>query len=154
MTSMLLLAYIYDINTCNEAKNVMRLHYIFYVLYCSWHQTTNFVFPNFSTNFSQLEQFKKKANFLLVQNRFFLSFGPMKSLFSFSTAKIEKKSWKKLGKKIGGLVVWCHEQYNLVNVFFQMSLDFKPRLLLSALCYSKISTICHFQDSEKRLLRI
>ena len=60
---------------------------------------------------------------------------------------------EKMGGKNGCLVVWCHEQDNLVNVFFQMSLEFKPRLLLSALCYSKISTICHFQDSEKKAFK-
>jgi hypothetical protein len=55
-----------------------------------------------SPNFSQLEQLKKKTNFLLVQNMFFLSFGPMKSLFSFSTSQTEKNSWKKIGEnKIG-----------------------------------------------------
>ena len=61
-----------------------------------------------SPNFSQLEQLKKKTNFLLVQNMFFLSFGPMKSLFSFLKSQTEKNSWKKLGKT--RLVVWCHKQ--------------------------------------------
>ena len=60
--------------------------------------------PIFSTKFSQLEQLKKKTNFLLVKNSAFLSFGPMTSLVSFSTAKTEKKSWKKLGKR--KLVIW------------------------------------------------
>ena len=72
----------------------------------------------------------------------------MTSLVSFSTAKTEKK-WGKI------LVVSFDvtNKTNLVNVFFQMSLEFKPRLLLSALCYSKISTICHFQDSEKKAFK-
>ena len=48
--------------------------------------------PIFSTNFSQLEQLKKKTNFLLVLNRFILGFGPMKSLFSFWNAQTEKNS--------------------------------------------------------------
>ena len=63
----------------------------FYI--CLWHQTTKppILFSTiFSTNFSQLQQLKKKTNSLLVQNMFFLGFGPMKSLFSFSTAEAEK----------------------------------------------------------------
>ena len=62
-------------------------------------------FPHiFSINFSQLQLLKKKTNFLLVQNRVFLGFGPMKSLLSSSTAE---NSWKKLGKQywlFGGLM--------------------------------------------------
>ena len=65
--------------------------------------------PIFSTKFSQLEQLKKKTNFLLVQNRFFLRLGPMKSLFSFST---EKNSWKNLGKT--RFVVWCFDLTNKI----------------------------------------
>ena len=60
-----------------------------------------------SQKISQLEQLKKKTNFLLAQNRFFLSFGPMKSWFSFSTCQTEKDSWNKLGKT---RMVWCHKQ--------------------------------------------
>ena len=38
-------------------------------------------------------------------------FGPIQSLFSFSTAQTEKNSWEKIGEnKIGCLVVLCHEQ--------------------------------------------
>jgi hypothetical protein len=48
----------------------------------------------------------------LVQNKFFLCFGPSKSLFSFSTAKTEKNSWKKLGKT--KLVVWCFDVTNKI----------------------------------------
>ena len=59
------------------------------------HQITNIVFPIFSTNFQQL---KKKANFSLVQNQEKPCFGPIKGLFSFSTAEAEKNLWKKLGK--------------------------------------------------------
>ena len=47
--------------------------------------------PIFSTNFSQLEQLKRKTNFLLVLNRvFFRRFGPMKSLLSFQMLKLRK----------------------------------------------------------------
>ena len=42
----------------------------------------------------------------------FLSFGTMKSLFSFSTAKTQENSWKKLGET--KLVVWCHKQYKRI----------------------------------------
>ena len=41
------------------------------------------VYLVFSMNFSQYQQLKKKTNFLLVQNRFCLSFGSIKSLVSF-----------------------------------------------------------------------
>jgi hypothetical protein len=44
------------------------------------------------------------------KNRAFLSFGPMKSLFSFSTAQTEKNLWKKLGKT--KLVVWWFDFMN------------------------------------------
>ena len=37
-------------------------------------------------------------------------FGPIKSLFSFSTAKTEKNSCKNWVNKIRGWVVGCHEQ--------------------------------------------
>jgi len=46
---------------------------------------------------------KKKTKIILVQNKFFLSVGPMKILFSFSTAQTEK-NWKTK------LMVLCHEQ--------------------------------------------
>ena len=71
-----------------------------YILFVtSNHQTTNPVFPNiFSTKVSQLEELKKKTNFLLVQNSFFLSFVPMKSLFSFSSGQTEKKFTEKIGE--------------------------------------------------------
>jgi hypothetical protein len=49
----------------------------------------------FSQFFLSLSRWKIITNFLLVQNRFFfLSFGPMKSLLSFSTAQTEKILWK------------------------------------------------------------
>ena len=82
----------------------------FILLVTSNHQTTNFVFPNFSTNFSQFGQLKKQTNFLLVQNRFFLDLDQWKVCFLFQLLNWEK-SVEKIGEnKIGGLVVWCHEQ--------------------------------------------
>ena len=59
-----------------------------------------------SQKISQLEQLKKKTNFLLVQNSFFLSFWPINNLFSFSSCQTEKNSRKKLGKTklFGGLM--------------------------------------------------
>jgi hypothetical protein len=63
-------------------------------------------FPIFSTIFSQFEQLKKITNFLLVQNRFFLSFGPLKSLFSFSTAQLRKFRGKNWGKQDSGFGGW------------------------------------------------
>ena len=73
----------------------------FILLSCLWHQTTKqriLFYPIFSTNFFQLEQLKKKTNFLLVQNSCFLNFGPMRSSFSFSSPQTEKISRKILGK--------------------------------------------------------
>ena len=64
---------------------------------CSWHQSTKqpiLYSPIFSTNFSQFEKLKKITNFLLVQKRFFVNFGPMRSLFSFSAAQTTQNSWK------------------------------------------------------------
>ena len=58
----------------------------------------------FSTNCSQFDQMKKKTNFSLVQNSFFLKF-----IFS-STAPDEKKSLKKLGKT--RIEVW---QFDVTN---------------------------------------
>ena len=74
---------------------------------CSWHQSTKqpiLFSPIFPMNFSQIEQLKKETNFSLVQNWGKTCFGPMKSLFSFSTAQTEKNSWEKLEKT--RLVVW------------------------------------------------
>ena len=65
------------------------------ILFVTSNHQTNIVFPIFSTNFQQL---KKKANFSLVQNQEKPCFGPIKSLFSFSTAEAEKNLWKKLGE--------------------------------------------------------
>ena len=62
--------------------------------------SNHFVSPNFFHKFLSVE----KENFLLVQNSFFVSFALMKSLFSFSIAKIKKNLWKKLG--ITKFVVW------------------------------------------------
>ena len=50
---------------------------------------------------------EKENKFLLVQNRFCLSFGSMKSFFFFFNCS----NWEKFGEnKIGCLVVWCNEQ--------------------------------------------
>ena len=86
-------------------------------LSCSWHQTTKpriLFSPIFSTKFSQLEQLEKKSNILLVQNRSFLSFGPMKSLFSFSSGQSENNSRKKLGKT--KFVVWWFDVTNKIVI--------------------------------------
>ena len=93
-------------------------NHLYLIISCSWHQTTKqpiLFSPIFSTNFSQLEQLKKKTNFLLVQNRFFLGLGQMKSLFSFSSTQTEKNSWKKLGKT--RFVVWWFDVTNKIENF-------------------------------------
>ena len=72
--------------------------------------------PIFSSNYSQLEQLKKKTNFSLVRNRFFFSFGPMKSLLSFSTGQTEQILWKQLGKI--RLVIWWFDGMNKIIEFW------------------------------------
>ena len=57
-------------------------------------KTTNLVFSNFFHEIFSASAVEKETNFLLVHNRFFLSFGPMKSLFSFSSGQT-KKNWGK-----------------------------------------------------------
>ena len=82
----------------------------FILFVTSIHQKPILFSPIFSTNFSQFEQLKKITNFLLVQNRFFfLSFGPMKSLLSFSTAQLRKfrgKNWGKQDSWFRGSMSW------------------------------------------------
>ena len=62
------------------------------------YQTTNLVFPNFSHEFFSVLAGEKENKLVLVNNRFFLSFGPINRLFSFLTAQTETKSCKKLEK--------------------------------------------------------
>ena len=85
----------YDFRSTLVWKSLMCILFV-----TSNHQTTNLVFHEYFPVWAV----EKKRNFSLVQNRFCLSCGPMKSLFSFWTAKSEKNSWKKLGKS--RLVVW------------------------------------------------
>ena len=61
--------------------------------------------PIFSTNFSQLEQLKKKTNFLL----FFSVLDQWKVCILFQLVKL-RNNWGKTR-----LVVWCHEQDNRLN---------------------------------------
>ena len=93
----------------------------FIMFLTSIHQTTNLFSPFFSTNFSQFEQLKKITTFLLVQNRYFLSFGPMKSLFSFSTAQL-----KKLRKT--RFVVWW---FDVTNWLFKFLMTVQPKFKTS-----------------------
>merc|ERR1711956_45068 len=65
-----------------------------------------------------------------VQNSFFLNFGPMKSLFSFSSPQAEKGSWKKLGKT--GFVVWWFDVTNKILIIINTFQFFSPPLLLSS----------------------
>jgi hypothetical protein len=103
VTCLLLLGLFYTIQTKEDQTFWRGVYLVFYQISCSWHQNTkqSILFsPIFSTNFSQLEQLKKKANFLLVQNSFFfLGFGPMRSLFSFLNAKLRKIRRKIWGKQ-------------------------------------------------------
>ena len=102
----------YNLIWWQKEHKVAEISFLFLVS-CSWHQTTKqtILFSLiFSTNFSHLSSCKRKKTFIGPKMRK-NCFGPIKSLLSFSTAKTEKNSWKKFGEnKIGGLVVWCHEQ--------------------------------------------
>ena len=60
------------------------------------YQITNFVSPIFSTNLSQLEQLKKKTNFLLV---FFSILDQWKDDFLFHLLKLRKICGKNWGKQ-------------------------------------------------------
>ena len=65
--------------------------------------TLNSEFKNFVSEFS-LWFFSQMANW----EKYCL--GPIRSLFSFSSAQTEKKSWKKFLKQIGENVLWIHDQ--------------------------------------------
>ena len=117
--------------------------YSCFLVSCSWYQSTKqpiLFFPIFSTNFSQLEQLKRIANFFIGPKQIFfsLSFGPMKSLFSFSTAKNEKRSWKKLGKT--RFVVWWFDVTNwlLMSNFWAFFLVFHLYQLSLVSFYKKL----------------
>ena len=72
----------------------------------SIHQRANLVFPNFFHEiFSVLAVQKERKLSIGPKAVFFLSFGPMKSLFSSSTAQLRKFRGKKSENKIRGLVV-------------------------------------------------
>ena len=64
-------------------------------LSCSWQQTTKqpiLFSPILSMNFSQFQEMKMKTTFSLVQNWDKTCLGPIKRLFSFSTAQTEKNN--------------------------------------------------------------
>ena len=77
-------------------------------------QTTNLVFPNFFHEFfSVWEDEKENKLFIGPKMRKKTCFGPIKSLFSFSTVQAEKNSWKKLGET--KLVVWWFDVRNKIQ---------------------------------------
>ena len=67
-------------------------------------------FPRISISFSS---WKRKQIFYWSKT-FFFTFGPMKSLFSFSTVQTEKNSWNKLGET--RLVVWWFDVTNKIYI--------------------------------------
>ena len=85
------------------------------------HQTTNLVFPYFFHKFfSDWAVEKENKLFIGSKQGFFLSFGTMKSLFSFYWEKFVEKFGD---NKIGGLMVWCHEHgrnYFHLIIYLQM----------------------------------
>ena len=89
----------------------------FWPLSCWWHQATKpriLFSPICSTKFSQLEQLKKEANFLLVQSSFFSQVWTNEKFMFFLVSKNQINFREKIGEnKIRGYVVWCHEQDTL-----------------------------------------
>ena len=59
-----------------------------------------------------MSSWKRKQTFYWSKTDFFFSFGPMKSLFSFSTGQTEKNSWKTR------LVVWWFDDMNKIIEFW------------------------------------
>ena len=86
-------------------------------LSCWCHQTTKpqiLFSPIFFYAFFSAWAVEKENKLLLVQNRFFLNCGLMKSSFSFSSGQTENNLWKKLGKT--RFVVWWFDVTN--KIFF------------------------------------
>ena len=106
----------------------------------SWHQTTRQTImfsPIFSTNFPQFDQLKKKTNFFLVQTGFFSVLDQWK-VFSFSTAKTEKNSWKKFGgNMIGGLMSRIRYFLNIVAQHF---MEYNILSLIKVIYYGVLTT--------------
>ena len=69
-------------------------------------------FTNFSTNFSQFEQLKKKTNFSLVQNSFFF----------FSVCQLKKKSTQIVVKKFRRFWIQHLWNYLMNSLMYQFSL--------------------------------
>ena len=88
--------------------------------------------PKLSPKLSQLEQLKKKTNYLLVQNRFFLSFGQTKSLFSVSSGWTEKISRKKMGKI--KFVVWQFDVTNKIILYWRTMVSKIENTVVSCCC--------------------
>jgi hypothetical protein len=65
--------------------------------------------PIFSTNFSQLEQLKKKTN-CWSKTVFFFSFGPINFLFLF-----QPSNWEKIVEKIGDNKIGCLVLFDVTN---------------------------------------
>ena len=98
----------------------LKLYILVFILFVtSNHQTTNLVFPNFfHETFSAWAVEKTTTLYWSKQNRFFfLRFGPMKSLFSFSSGQTEKNSQKKLWKT--KFVVWWFDVTKKLHIFFE-----------------------------------
>ena len=76
-----------------------------------WHQTTNLVFPIFSTIFSQFKKFKKKTNFYCSKTGF-CQFGTNEKYVFFFNRSTEKNSWNKLRKT--RLEVWWLDVRNKI----------------------------------------
>ena len=89
---------------------------LFYILFVtSNHQTKNLVFTNFFHEiFSAWAIEKKNQTYYWSKTGIFLSFGLMKSLFSFSFGQTEKNSRKKMGKT--KFMVWWFDVTNKIDI--------------------------------------
>ena len=87
-------------------------------------------FPQFfPRNFLSLSSRKRKQTFYWSKTGFFLVLDQWKVCFLFHLLKLRKIRWKIGRNKICGLVVWCHEQDNILNQSFQVTLNMYQLLL-------------------------
>ena len=103
--------------------------------------------PIFSTIFSPALAPEKGSKLFIGPKLVFLSFGPMKSLFSFSIAQTKKNSWKKLGKT--RLVAWWFDVTN--KIYILATVPFRDVAKLAFIHNSVIAVVATrvMQNMEK-----
>ena len=102
------LPFLYD----NRKSNKSAFNLCFILFVTSNHQTTNLVFPNYFQEFFSVWTVEKENKLFIGPKLRKNLFWTNKKLSSFSTAKTEKNSWKKLGKT--RLVVWWFDIMNKI----------------------------------------